>query len=462
MKIYRSKKLLLSIIIILAFSFNLFAQKEYKSFCSFDNIEIERLLSSKSDCDGVIEIQNSYRVRVYIHVVRSSIGHGGQSTTAVNEAINILSNDFNPHGISFEIVGNIDYIDDDFYYNAPNLSVFNINPHNDGVDIYLFDDDSSVNDGGTNSDSTAFFLSGIISNQSLTRSSAISHEMAHVFNLSHTYANHCTLDRFEWIDGTDCDSRGDWVCDTPADPYHFSFPDNYTNPYPNVNEDCNWVATLENIDCTPQEPISNYNPDITNIMAYAPPNCMDHFTLGQGLRMKKYLECLPRLIATWEPDFYCPENVTITERVDGFEVLYVASSNTIISSSNIYPNAVVEYNAGLSITLIPGFHAQSDSNFRAHIHGCQTNAKNDVSNLNTNKQQTISVYPNPSNINITIQASEDFYKYIIYDSLTQNIILSNNHQGKSSSLNISKLKKGIYIIKVFTENGLLYSKFVKD
>ena len=89
---------------------------------------------------------NSDCLKIYFHVIRRSNGTGGQSVMKVlEEAFNILNQDFNPHNISFNWDSQIDYIDDDRllqYLLQP--AIFSVNNHQDGIDIYLFDDSSSA------------------------------------------------------------------------------------------------------------------------------------------------------------------------------------------------------------------------------------------------------------------------------------------------------------------------------
>ena len=134
---------------------------------------------------------NSYCLKIYFHVIRRSNGTGGQSVESVEEAFNILNQDFNPQNISFNWDSQIDYIDNDSYYSSPTTAIFNVNNHQDGIDIYLYDDSSSAG-GRANGvgQSSEFWVSGSYwktPNNPLTRSHVISHEMGHVLYLWHTH-----------------------------------------------------------------------------------------------------------------------------------------------------------------------------------------------------------------------------------------------------------------------------------
>ncbi len=241
----------------------------------------------------------NYCVKIYIHVIRKDNGTGGQSISNVNTAIGFLNMDFNPHGIYFNWDGNIDYINDTYKYYHPTSTVFSINNHTDGVDIYLFGDDSggwngmSTGGGQANGIGTlgsSFWVSGYhLSPVSLmlptARSHVISHEMGHVLNLYHTH--HGTVTETgdpgqcpELVNGSNSDICGDYITDTPADPKMNLNVDIYT---------CEWLGSGTDANGAP------YDPDEMNIMSYTQPSCMDYITIGQRKRIKKALYFLPHL-----------------------------------------------------------------------------------------------------------------------------------------------------------------------
>ena len=92
------------------------------------------------------------------------------------------------------------------------------------------------------------------------------HELGHFFGLPHTFAGNGT----ENVDGSNCETAGDGICDTPADPYdpdaEFSYQDGCT-------------FTWTGLDANGQF----YQPDMGNIMSYYDCDC--GFTRGQYLRM---------------------------------------------------------------------------------------------------------------------------------------------------------------------------------
>ena len=266
---------------------NFYIYGQTQQFCETPAITDNSFLNSSY---SITSVQNDehYCLRVYFHVIRRSDGTGGQSVSSVNQALQVLNNDYNPHNISFVWDNTIDYIDDTSYYNNPSANIFNVNNNSDGIDIYLYD--SSVGGSGLANgvgNSSEFYVTGSWNSpyQTLATSHVISHEMGHVLFLWHTH--HGTVYEGgsdtgqcpELVNGSNATTCGDYVADTPADPY-ISF---------NVNSSCQWLGS--GVDANGH----SYNPDTKNIMAYSTPQCMSYFTPLQGLRMRNAIQTLSHL-----------------------------------------------------------------------------------------------------------------------------------------------------------------------
>ncbi len=77
---------------------------------------------------------------------------------------------------------------------------------------------------------------------------------------------------------------------------------------------------------------------------------------------------------------------------------------------------------------------------------------------NSIKQNTIKVYPNPTNNYLTIESDSQIESYVIY-----NIIGDIQQKGLySESIDVSKLSNGMYIIKLEHDNKFSTLKFVKN
>jgi hypothetical protein len=237
-----------------------------------------------------------YCLRVYFHVITTN-GPGNQTPATVAQAYQILNDDFVAHNISFYWDGVIDYIpggglvDDIPILEYPDESIFSINNHEDGIDIYLYSD--SNNSGGKANgigESSELWVSVSMFGESLITSHVISHEMGHVLFLWHTHHgtypeggndNPCP----ELVNGSNSAICGDYIQDTPADPLLFYD----VNP-----STCIWNQSGNVFDTNGDA----YNPDEHQIMSYTRPSCMEYFSPMQGTRMRNAIEALPFLQAT--------------------------------------------------------------------------------------------------------------------------------------------------------------------
>ena len=81
--------------------------------------------------------------------------------------------------------------------------------------------------------------------------------------------------------------------------------------------------------------------------------------------------------------------------------------------------------------------------------------------LGTNEPRTFitTLYPNPTSDILNIQTEEKISKIEIYDVSGK---LLKSMDGRNKNISVSSLNKGMYLIKLYTENGVLNSKFIKN
>ncbi len=103
-------------------------------------------------------------------------------------------------------------------------------------------------------------------------SKAMTHEMGHYFGLLNTFEG----EGAELVDGSNCETEGDLICDTPADPFVL---DDLITQWINASLGCRFIFT--GTDANGQF----YMPDVGNIMSGYVDTCKCGFTYEQYLRM---------------------------------------------------------------------------------------------------------------------------------------------------------------------------------
>ena len=287
--------------------------------------------------------------------------------------------------------------------------------------------------------------------------------MGHVINLWHTHHGCESGGTWESTDGSNCSIAGDFVCDTPADPF-LSF---------NVNAStCEWSGVAG---CSPPEPLSAYNPDEKVIMAYTFPGCMGYFTAGQGQRMRNSIASLPYLQATQTTSSDCSDcqdNLTLNNTVNSGQSNFYEVEDWIKSTATINNGGSATYDAGDNICLQSGFHAKSGSNFHAFIEGCGTTsnrlAGDDNNNLNTAisleaaTDFSFNAFPNPAKGMVKLEFNEEINpENIMFSNLLGQMVSVPiiNRSEFHTTFDVSNLKTGIYLVTVI--NSAWKSKSIK-
>lgn len=224
---------------------------------------------------------------IQAHIIRQNDGSGGLTEVALNAAIDQLNINFAATEFTFFLCGDINYIDEDTYYDYETDQEGDLTSANNvsnRINIYFVNSITISDDGGLLCGYT--YLPGgpdfiFMDNSCTSNGATLSHEMGHYFNLLHTHQGYDEPDP-ELVDGSNCMTAGDLLCDTPADPLLSGV----------VDAGCNYTGGATDPNGDP------YMPDPTNLMSYAPSNCREFFTVEQVARMvsaqindRSYLLC---------------------------------------------------------------------------------------------------------------------------------------------------------------------------
>ncbi len=255
---------------------------------------------------------------VQFHIVRTSSGGTSLSLGNVNQAVVIMNNYFQYAGLQFFQCSEPKFIDDS------NLTNFFISQQKnlvaksyvDGViNIYCV---NTIEGGGVGGYT---YLPGsgqpdlIVMDDGLLLNATLTHEMGHFFGLLHTHGSSNCPSQLpgtdEYVDGSNCLTAGDYICDTPADPGLLGagcleYQVNANCEYIGVSRDAKGAA---------------FHPDVHNVMSYSRSTCRNRLSSGQYARMnaiykeyRTYLTCsdsvsITKSLSLSSPLFFSPNPV---------------------------------------------------------------------------------------------------------------------------------------------------------
>ena len=224
---------------------------------------------------------------VVAHIFIDSLGNYGLTEQQINDAFSATNVWFEPIGVSFEVCEfryhdnwSHDILDDGEeadqmvkkYFADYRINFYFVTEPNDQASPCGF--------ATLNGIQNPFDGRVVIKKEDCVSDGVFGHELGHFFGLLHTFEGN----GLELVNGDNCETEGDMICDTPADPY---IPNDPISDY--LDED-NCIYISMRTDANGEF----YNPDIGNIMSYYPcGNC--GFTHGQLSKMaENYLNSNPK------------------------------------------------------------------------------------------------------------------------------------------------------------------------
>jgi len=234
-------------------------------------------------------------VPIKAHIIRTSSGTGGLSLSDLNAAIANMNAYYANAFMEFFLCDGINYIDNDTFYNydaSEEATLTNANNVSGLINIYFT---NNVTSGTSALCGYAYPPGGqdviLMANGCATNGSTLPHEVGHFFSLRHTHGSSNSTLTTELVDGSNCDTNGDFICDTPADPQL---------GYGNVNTSC--IYTGSTIDANG----ASFVPDPTNILSYSRKECRDYLTAQQYARIYASYQSVRN-------EFSCPSlNIDVT------------------------------------------------------------------------------------------------------------------------------------------------------
>ncbi|SFZ92858.1 Por secretion system C-terminal sorting domain-containing protein [Flaviramulus basaltis] len=290
-------------------------------------------------------------IPIKAHIVRLSNGSSGLNEANLNDAIANLNDIYSSAFMNFYLYEEINFIDNDqlcHFKKGNEKSLIEANYVPNAINIYFIDYIENLSGdsvcGYTEEKNNVIVMKSSCS----INDSSLAHEMGHFFSLIHTHGASNTKQTTEFVDGSNCDTDGDGICDTPADP---------TLSYDNVDSSCNYKGNETDAHG------DVFNPDTDNIMSYSRKSCRSHFSEEQFSRMYSYYKFIA--------DRFANDYSDIDVQIDK------------LSDAKIYPNPVSNGKIFIKTALIESAIHFQVTNFQGQMlsKGIISNGEIDVNHL---------------------------------------------------------------------------------
>jgi len=216
------------------------------------------------------------RVGLTVHLVESVQGVSGLNNDNIQNIINTVNRNFSDAGVEFFLCGAPRNISGDQSFTRTQTSELNAKEHEPNTLNIYFVEDYITESGGLAG--FAFFPWTFTPKERYVTLSwnvqsvagLLSHELGHFYGLYHTHERFFGL---EYVNGSNCNTAGDLMCDTPAD---------YNLLNSQFLGGCLVFTDLSDLNG------DIYRPDPSNIMSYARSECLKRFSPEQSARINYY------------------------------------------------------------------------------------------------------------------------------------------------------------------------------
>ncbi len=375
-------------------------------------------------------------VPLTVHVLGDDNGSGYLSLPSIFGSLETLNKDFESTGIRFFLGGPLNYINNASWYNHSSFNVGSqmmlANNVENTINCYIVDNAAGA------CGYRAFTGDAIALAKSCTNINdhTWAHEVGHWLSLPHTFfgwegtdyddesPTPTTINNrpVEKVDGSNCTSAADRICDTPVDYLSFRWGCNDKNEYPDSLSDPNGVR---------------FAVDGSLFMSYAFDNCQSRFSEGQSEEMCTYLQnWVPEVVSHEEPEsaiessqtkLIYPINSEVVENAVVLQWEEEGNASFYVVEISIFPNAAIPslrqivYGTSLDV-----FGLKSNKKYYWRVRSMNNysfdyNMVSDIENFLTGElssteefyAENLTVFPNPVaqdevlNVRLSSQISEE-------------------------------------------------------
>jgi len=450
--------------------------------------------------NGTLDRSNpTYDIPITLHNMRNSDGSGGVDILKTLDVFCEVIEFYAQYGINLYI-NEIKTHDNSNWTNDPNgnntwgvIKLLTIGPSgkNNTINIYnfknLYNEQLEISLCGyfTGQYDVVAFANG----NGCFSMETIAHEIGHYFSLPHTFfgfegtGSNCgaQVNTGEKVDGSNCATAADRICDTP--------PDNNADRIP-----CPGGTGCQMYD---SDGVA-FMPDVTNIMSYFADNCLTKFTEGQRVVMHNniaqqrtdLLELTPpntgaiteaaQLIQPGQDDVKPYDVVTFqwSNVNDADSYYFEINRNPNFSSLFSVESSVVNTTSYISTELDPDrtYHWRvvpfntANPCFSDNVVASGSFSTNDIMIDVEDVQglESFDIFPNPAKSNqsviVTLQSKEsmegDMQVYNVNGQLIQHQNIQVEPSVNSYTVDVQDLPAGLYVVHLEFEEGTVQKKLI--
>ena len=280
-------------------------------------------------------------IPVKVHIVKSTTSNSA-SIEEIKEAFAKLNKYFVQIYVQFVPLGDFNYISNDKYFDfnkEDENALCGSNDSKNVINLYIV---GSISDGPLKFCGYTYYPEDLekntdrvfLANECLSDGVSLARQMGHYFTLFSTSGLNVSETQ-EWVNGENCATEGDLICDTPADP---------GLELSSVDDRCGYIGKKQ--DQSGRKRF--YKPDTKNLMSDNPRlYCCDHFTEQQYQKML-YAAINLRNYLTFPKSQYSKRQLKVLAAekglsgqvsvfMQGTEMPVVRNGNMYINEKELYP-----------------------------------------------------------------------------------------------------------------------------
>ncbi|MBC8265780.1 MAG: hypothetical protein H8E84_02330, partial [Flavobacteriales bacterium] len=245
--------------------------------------QILHMTQTREDRQDWEQPETFITIPVQHHIVRMNDGSGGLDPLEITGLMQDLNDYYVNSNMQFYECSGVNFINSttNYNFNTTNTNSFcGANDVADVLNIYYFN--SITSSSGSSLCGVSYFPPSsdrsLMKNSCALNGTTIVHEVGHYFSLYHSHGKTNCGTTDELVNGSNCATAGDDVCDTPADPnLQLSSTGSGcgSTTWVNNTTSCSYTGTFTDANG------DSYSPDPTNIMSYSLKSCRTNLTAGQ-------------------------------------------------------------------------------------------------------------------------------------------------------------------------------------